>query len=72
MHAAIAELEIKKLNAEKEMVEFEKASSRSEGVLHHLAAQRFHSVIDIQVIPPPPTLTSQLLLHPHCLLNSNP
>ena len=50
MHAAIADLETKKLHAEKELIEFEKASSRSEGVLHHLAAQRFASVIDIQLL----------------------
>ena len=59
MHAAIADFEVKKTNAEKEMIEFEKASARSEGVLHHIASQRFHSVIDIQVISPP-TLTLTL------------
>ena len=63
MHAAIADLELKKLNAEKELIEFEKATSRSEGVLHHLAAQRFHSVIDIQVKESTPIHTTQY----HCI-----
>jgi hypothetical protein len=65
MHAAIADAEVKKAAAEKEVVEFDKGARRSAGVLHELAAQRFHAAVDTQLLAnraidqvphhPPPT-----------------
>ena len=50
LHAAIADAEAKKTVAEKEVQEFDKGARKSEGVLHELAAQRFHAAVDTQLL----------------------